>query len=935
MDLLNSFKRAALTVFALTISVLSYAQTGKISGKVTDKSTGQTLVGLSVLIEGTSIGTTSDADGNYVLNTVKPGTYKVVFSFISFKKQVVPNVKVTSGKTTSVDVIMEDDQATLNDVVISGVRKSGTEASVLAELKKSQSIANGVSSQTIQRSGDSDAAQVVKRVPGITIVDNRFINIRGLSERYNSVLLNNVVAPSLETDVRSFSFDLIPSNQIDKVLVYKSPSADLPADFAGGVVKVYLKSIPDEDKLTIDYGINYRENATFKDFKRPATGDLYFTGFNTGDNDLPVNFPSSLKSVTNSKLNAAGHALNNNWIPEINTANLDQKLNIFGSKRFNINNKLLGNITAISYSNSKTHNAVLRGNYDKYDPIAQQSREIYRYNDDQYNYNVRLGIVHNWAFKLDNNNTFEFKNLYNQLSTSQYINRIGTEDQASYSNYASNVLYRGIYSGQLAGTHKFNNENTKFDWVAGYSKSFRDQPDYKRYRTDATGNGAYTLFVPTGGAQPEFLGRFYSRMDEDIKTGSFNLEQNLNPQSTVFKPSVKVGGYYEDKKRTFTSRNLGYVRANSDLFNTDLLNGTIDQLFNWENINLTNGVKLDEKSNDRDNYDASNRLLSGYANFILPFKNKLTLVAGARVESNLQKLNSADQGLPVNVNNDITRVLPSANLTYNLSEKSLFRLAYGKTLNRPEFRELAPFSFYDFDQNFTISGNPKLKTAKIDNYDLKYEFYPSTSELISLSAFYKRFQDAIESHAIVGSNLQSFDFQNAEKVRNIGVELELRKTLTGLTGSKFIDDITVLLNASYINSKVEFTGINAIGQSNNRPMQGQSPYIINAALFYNNIKSKLQVNLLYNVAGKRIAYVGTENIPDMYEMPKNVIDLVVTKTFSNRISLKANFNDLLNQNITLLQDGNGDGKFDASKDQIISQFKTGRQIGLTLSYKLF
>ncbi len=934
LDLLNSFKRAALTVFALTISILSYAQTGKISGKITDKTTGQTLVGLSVLIEGTSIGTTSDADGNYLLNTVKPGAYKISFSFISFKKQIIPNVKVTPGKTTVIDVVMEDDQSTLNDVVITGARKTGTEASLLAELKKSQSIANGVSSQTIQRSGDTDAAQVVKRVPGITIVDNRFINIRGLAERYNNVQLNNVTAPSLETDVRSFSFDLIPSNQIDRVLVFKSPSADIPADFAGGVVKVFLKSVPDDDRLTVDYGTSYRQNATFRDFKRTNTGSLYFTGFNTGDNDLPVNFPSNLNSVNASKLNAAGHALRNNWVPDVNTANLDQKLNIYGSKRFNINNKLLGNITAITYSNSKTNNAVFRGNYEVYDPVSKIAEENYRYNDDQYTYNVRLGVVHNWAFKLDNNNTFEFKNLYNQLSTSQYVSRSGTEKQQEYANFASNVLYRGIYSGQLSGLHKFNNENTKFDWVAGYSKSFRDQPDYSRYRTLANGDGTFNIFVPTGGAQPEFLGRFYSKMNEDIKTGAFNIEQALAPKSEGFKPSVKIGGYYEDKKRTFSSRNIGYVRANSLNFDQSLLKGTIDELFDWKNINTTTGIRLDEKSNPYDNYDASNRLFAGFANFVLPYKDKLTIVAGARVENNVQKLNSFDTGGPVNVNNDITRVLPSANVQFNLNEKSIFRLAYGKTLNRPEFREIAPFSFYDFDQNFNVAGNPNLKTSKIDNFDLKYEFYPSTNELISISGFYKKFKDAIEMTAIPGSNAQSFNFNNAQNVRNVGVELEMRKSLAELSDSKFLNDITLQLNASYINSKVMFDGASAVGQSNNRPMQGQSPYILNAGIFYNNIKSKFQVNLLYNVSGKRIAFVGTDLIRDIYEMPRNVVDLVVTKNFTNKLSLKANFNDLLNQKFTLMQDGNQDGNFDKSVDQVTAQFRSGRQVGLTLSYRI-
>ncbi|TKB99449.1 TonB-dependent receptor [Pedobacter cryotolerans] len=940
MNLHQNLKSAGFVLLICFFSTITLAQNGKISGQVTEKGTGEKLVGLSVFIEGTSIGATTNAEGNYSLNTIKPGTYKVIFTYVSFKRQLISNVVVTPGNTTTLNAVMEPDMAMLNAITISGNRPTGNEVAVLSELKKSQSIANGVSSQTIQKSGDSDAAQVVRRVPGITIVDNRFINIRGLSERYNSVQLNNVVAPSLETDIRSFSFDLIPSNQIDKILVYKSPSAELPADFAGGVVKVFVKSIPDEDKLTIDYGTNYRQNASFQSFNRPSSGDLFFSGFNTGDNDLPINFPSSLNSTTSSRINAAGHALGNTWLPVNNIANLDQKLNIYGSKRFNIKNKLLGNITAISYSNSKTNNDVFRGDYNTYDPVAQRSNTIYNYDDQQYNYNVRLGIIHNWAFKLNPSHTFEFKNLYNQLSTSQFINRTGNNFESNYSpdSYASSVLYRGVYSGQLTGTHKFNGENTKLDWVIGYGKSYRDQPDYKRYRSDVnTTTGEKTLFVPIGAAQAEFLGRFYSRMDENVKTGVFNIEQALNPKSEIFKPSLKIGGYFEDKNRDFTSRNIGYVRANSSQFNTDLLNQPIDQLFAWENINTNTGVKLDEKSNPNDNYFATNRLFAGYANFILPLKDKLTLVAGARVENNLQTLTSADDQGPVNVNNDITKLLPSANLSYNINEKMLFRLAYGKTLNRPEFRELAPFSFYDFDLNFTNKGNKDLQTSSIDNYDAKFEFYPSSSEIISVSGFYKRFINPIETVFIPGAGsggAKTFSFENQISAQNYGVELEVRKSLNGLTNLKFVDDLTVLVNTSYINSSVVLRNPE-LSSDVDRSLQGQAPYILNTALFYNNVKSKVQVNLLYNVIGKRIAYVGYPGYPDIYEMPRNVLDLTVTKTFTNKLSLRANLNDLLNQESLFLQDGNGDGTFDRIGDQTISSFRNGRLFGLTLTYKLF
>jgi TonB-dependent receptor len=330
-------------------------------------------------------------------------------------------------------------------------------------------------------------------------------------------------------------------------------------------------------------------------------------------------------------------------------------------------------------------------------------------------------------------------------------------------------------------------------------------------------------------------------------------------------------------------------------------------------------------------------LYAGYANFILPIKNKLTFVAGARIENNVQSLNSADDQGPVNVENNITRLLPSANVSYNLTPKALVRLAYGKTLNRPEFRELAPFSFYDFDLNFTNRGNPLLQTASIDNYDLKYEYYPSSSELISLSVFHKRFSNPIETVFVPGAGsggAKTFTYGNAQSAQNSGVELEFRKSLNGLAKSGFLDKLTLLLNASYIKSEVNLGSI-AAGQSDKRPLQGQSPYLINTAVFYNDIKSGLQVNVMYNVIGKRIAYIGYTGYPDIYDMPKNLIDVNISKALSKKVTLKGYLNDLLNQENLLLQDGNEDGKFDRKNDQVVAKYKTGRMVRLSVTYKIF
>lgn len=926
--------------FLLISANVMSQQTNSISGRVTDSISGVPIVGATIILEGTSLSTSSELDGSFRVNTVLPGRYKVTISYISYKSKVFENIVVVKGEAKVIDAKMVHNQELLSEVVVSGRRLSGTELGILSEMRKATVIANGISSQTIQRTGDSDAAQVVKRIPGITIVDNRFINIRGLAERYNSVQLNNVVAPSLETDIRSFSFDLIPSSQIDRILVYKSPSAEIPGDFAGGVVKIFVKAVPDKDQLLIEYGTSYRENATFKDFQLPDAGKANWLGFNSGKNDLPINFPENLRKATSSERNAAGHSLHNSWVPNTGKAYLDQKLNLTSSKRFNINNKLLSNITSINYSNSKTNYIIERRDFNTFDEVGQSSSPIYHYFDNQYNLNVRLGIMHNWAFRINQNHTLEFKNLYNQFSTSQYTNRLGENYEAAYlpDSHSFNNLFRGIYSGQLSGSHKINEQKTVADWVVGYGRSNRDQPDYKRYRSDIDAStGERTLYVPTGAAAAEFLGRFYSKMDEKVVTGTFNIEHRLNNDERLFNPSIKIGAYVEGKDRDFKSRNIGYVRANSSLFNTDLLTKSITQLFEWENINTTNGIRIDEQSNPNDNYSASNRLIAGYANFILPYQDKLKLIAGVRIENNIQKLESADdQGL-VNVDNNITKFLPSANLTYNLNIKTLLRAAYGKTLNRPEFRELAPFSFYDFDLNFTNKGNPDLRTATIDNYDIKFEHYPSDGELISLSVFYKRFKNPIETVFIPGAGsggAKTFSFGNAEVAENKGIELELKKSFRDLTGSRFLNNLSLMLNASYIDSEVRLGDI-ALRQSGDRPLQGQAPYIVNTGLFYKDAETGWQVNAMYNVIGKRIAYIGYEGYPDIYEMPRNIMDLNITKVINQKLSVKASFNDLFNQPYLLLQDGNLDGKFDRKTDQTIAHFQAGRLVGLSFTYQIF
>jgi outer membrane receptor protein involved in Fe transport len=275
------------------------------------------------------------------------------------------------------------------------------------------------------------------------------------------------------------------------------------------------------------------------------------------------------------------------------------------------------------------------------------------------------------------------------------------------------------------------------------------------------------------------------------------------------------------------------------------------------------------------------------------------------------------------------------------SEKNLIRLAYGQSINRPEFREIAPFAFFDFVTNRVVKGNPTLVDCNIHNIDLRYEYYPTPSEIVSIAGFYKLFNNPIEVVFEGGANTTpNINFQNGDKAVSAGVEIEVRKNLAGNTGSRFLDKLNVVFNAAWIYSKVTLKEDIAASQSNNRPLQGQSPYILNFGLNYNDTKKDLQLNLLYNVIGKRIYAVGFNNgggalYPDWYELPRNVVDITFAKGIGERFILKGGINDLLNEPNVILQDGNQDGNLDSANDQIIQSFKTGRLYSLGISYKIF
>jgi hypothetical protein len=934
----------------------SYGQNGSIEGVITDKSTREGLIGSAVVIDGTTIGTLTDFDGHFTLPDLKPGLYNLKVTYVSYNSAKIENVKVQSGQVTSLKVEMESNLVALGDINITAARRTNTEISMITDIKSNVSVSTGISGQQISKTLDKDASEVVKRVPGITIVDDRFLVVRGLSQRYNTVWLNNSATPSAEADVKAFSFDIIPSSMIENIMIFKSPAAELPADFAGGFVKISTRNMPDKNSTVIQYGTGIKQGTTFKDFYKYEGSTSDMLGFDNGTRALPGEMPvhlnlyeSATNPVVREKITILGRELLKNWATERSSAFPDQKFLLSVNRKFKVGKSDAGNTTAFTFSLFNNSDNINIDDYSIWDFGNNKPSYLNEFNDLSYTRSARVSLMHNWAFILGNKSKIELRNLINQAGYTRTTIRSGREwynDGRYIRAEDERYLSRTIYSGQIAGNHSLGKTGELFlDWIAGYSYSLKNEPDTKRYRyIQNPQDPSEYMLIFSGQADLSSVSRMWIRLNENAISALMNINYRLNISG--FRPEVKAGFYYENKERKFVARNFGYAKGSIES-TFDKTNLPVDQIFTDANLNLTNGIKLMEVTNLSDSYTASNLQIAGYLSARFPLTPKLNLYTGVRVEKNRQTLSSFKQGstIRVDVDRDTINIFPSANLTYNFNEKNLLKLAYGMTVNRPEFREIAPFYYVDFEMNAGIYGAPDIRQAYIHSFDLRYEFYPSPGETFNIGAFYKHFVDPIEQ-VILGNSPTQYSFENVKSAFSSGIEAEARKSLGFIKGLK---NFSLVVNATLIRSKVQFNNGSLF---RDRPLEGQSPYIVNLGIYYFNDDKGMMFSALYNVIGKRIAAVGRpspnqwEDIPDIYEMPRNLVDLTFSKTIGKHLELKGGVKDILNQKVEYQQRTNssvdmsiysngaveGMKKFDET--QVTKLYYPGRYFTLGLALKL-
>lgn len=910
-------------IIAFSVPVLLWfnGNAAILKGSISDKENGEPLVGAALHVIGMpNVGAVADIDGHYTLS-LPSGRYTIVSKYIGYKDLSMPDLKI-SGDTIHLDFAMAPEIQTLTGVTVTAIARKDSEVAQIQEQKNSSVVQNGVSAQEISKTQDKDASEVIRRIPGISIIDDKFVMVRGLAQRYNNVWLNGSSVPSSEADSRAFSFDIIPSSQLDNMVIVKSPAPEYPADFTGGFVLVNTKRQSSQKFFDISVGLGLNDKTHFRKYVK-ANGSL--SAIKGGFDAVLPTYPGN-----DGMIDPIKSGFDNDWRVKTIHPIADLKLNASYSQSWSVlNNARLGILGAMNFSSGyRTYLNMENSLYGPFDITNDKTVPLRKATDNQYTHDTRLGAMLNLSFRpADTKHYFEWKNIFNQTIKNRYSERVGFNAQSDNINdmeyYHSS---RPTVNTQLTGRHSFDRDF--FDWSAGYAFAQRNLPDRRLIqRTDRTEQtmGIYRI------------SREFTRLDEHTASLSANYRHEFDFGNV--KPTLKAGGYGEYRTRTYRTRQFQYGwKPNNTLpdgfmFDPDVQDNVLvdgnygpDKLYIYEEVNFLN------------NYNAGQRLGAAYLGFNIPWK-QFDVYAGVRYEYCRQILEMNTRQYEESIqrtNYDYSDLFPSVNMTYHLTEKQQLRAAYGRSTNRPEFRELSSSVYYDFDLGSNVMGNPDLEAAYIDNIDFRWELYPSKGEQISVALFYKHFSNPIEwTYTVSGGTDLVYSFVNAKGANNYGIEVDIRKSLDFIG----LRDFSLSFNGALIKSKVQF----AAGSNNiDRPMQGQSPYLINTGLFYSNSDYGWNAALLYNCIGKRIIGVGNRygtasdgtarNIPNSYEMPRHSLDLSVAKKFG-KFNVKFAIRDILASRYMFkqMEEVVQNGK-ERTIEEVTRTYKPGRSFNITIGY---
>lgn len=916
--------RIFFTLFFLAgTMVFAQAQTAKLSGKITNNKN-EPLAGVSVKIKDAAGGASTDLDGRFVLSLSVGKKYELEISAVGYEAKIISEVEVATGQPNELNITLEIKAKASENVTVTAKTQSARKESVNAAVafqRNTNTVAQIISAETIRRSPDKTTSEVLKRVPGTSVQEGKYLIVRGLSDRYNQAMLNGILLSSTEPDRKTFSFDIFPAAVIDNITINKAFVPEYPGEWAGGLVQVNTKDIPSKDFFNIQVGTGLNTNVAGRDFYKYNGSSLDWLGFDNKTRALPSGFPlkSSFDGLSDNEKLALGAQFKNNW--GIQKANITPNSSLQAGYGFagNLFGKKVGGTIALNYNRNLKHYEFKNSFYSINNGLASPD---FVYSTNKYAEDVLLGGMANFSVQLNSNNKIAVRNILNINTTNYTALRTGQEFLSGVDNIRSRELAfktNTFFSTQITGEHNISQLKTRLGWYGSFNILDQYIPGQRRLEyIQVNGTGNYEARISTGQSQKSGS-IFYGNLSDYIYTAGGDLTKSFNLFGN--KQSVKGGYFFQVKDRLFDTRPF-FIK----LFDNSLKTLPENEIFAQQNF-VSGKLGFDEFIGNQYRYMANSIMNAGYLQLDNLLTQKLRVVWGLRYENFDQLIGSVKASDPRHLHTQTDDFLPALNITYKASNKTNIRLSGSQTVVRPEFRELSDFAFYDFELGATVLGNRNLKRTKISNADLRYEIYPRAGELFTFGVFYKYFSKPIElyfNQSGAGSS-NTFNYLNADKAEGYGFEFEMRKKLDFAAALK---NFTFTSNFSYIHNRVK-----SVLTKLDRPMQGQSPYLVNTGLQYDQEKKGISSTLLFNIIGRRIAYVGNDQVPAIWENPRPLLDFqFAKKLLKNKGEVRLNVSDILNRKAIFYHDLNDDNKYNKVNDALSIERKFGTTFSITFGY---
>lgn len=936
-------KNQLAVLFFVLATAFSFSQNSGVTGTIFDEEVSDVLPFANVLIKGTNIGTTTDFDGKYVLN-VEPGTYTLVFSFVGYQTKEITEVVVSANDYAIVDVSLASAANALEEVVVTTSARRNSETSVLQLQKKSIKLLDGLSLESIKKTGAGDIASAVKAVPGVSVQGGKYVYVRGLGDRYTKTILNGLDIPGLDPDRNTIQMDIFPTSLVENIQVVKNFTADAPADFTGGYVDIITKDIPVKKEFSVSVSGGYNERMHFKgNFVNSNSSDTDFLGFDDGQRDMPISRVVNIPPPSSGSplLSVLTGLFDSEMSVKRETSDANFGFGFTGGNAYNLGETTqLGFQASLSYKNETTFYENAENNFwfkNRSDNSILELEPNRLQKGDIGLRNVLLTGLLGISLKTENS-----KYKLNLLRVQNGENRAGFFNVSSVlfdvvNGVRDNIEYteKTISTAQLVGTNSFNGGDLILDWAV--SPTFSEAKDrdvrFTSFEISDTGD---LIIRPSSFGPP-------TRIWRDLEEVNLNAKMGIKQKHNLFgfPAELSVGGATTFKKRDFWINQFFFTVRDNPV----PINGNANNLLLPENIwdnDTDRGTFVTGNFEPANSFRAKSLVNALYISEEFQVLNRLKAILGVRYEQyTLKYTGQNNQGTIILKNEkviDVEDLFPSANLIYDFDEdgNNKLRSSYTRTTARPSFKEASIAEIFDPLTGEIFIGNLDVQPTYVDNFDVRYEHYGKRGNFFAASAFYKNFEDPIELVAFeqAPNNFQPLNVSTADVY---GVELELRQNFGFITEG--LRKFAINANYSLIKSKVDMseTEFNSRklaereGETidNTRQLQGQSPFLVNTGLTYNGEDNGWQAGVFYNVQGKTLQVVGIRAVPDVYTLPFNNLSANLSRAFgpnkNQSISLKVS--NLLDDDVESVYESFG------AQDQIYSIRRPGQEFSFSYSFK--